>query len=99
MKVAVGVLKMSTATFYMSEPREVELGLEGFRSNREQEFHLYEIAVRNAVGQFLAKNYKPVNPFEETGQKVATRTTTLDERNETLGYLIDKFSDASGVNQ
>lgn len=87
---------MSAANFYMSEPREIELGLEGYRLQQEQEFHLQQIATSNAIGMYFQKGFKPDNPFKRKENKSGVSTSTKEEREETLSYLIEKFNNASG---
>lgn len=55
---------MAPTDFFMSTPRELILILEGYNESQKTKFFLFETAATNAVGAFLSKKYKRVNPFE-----------------------------------
>lgn len=60
---ALGTHKMSLASFFELEPREVVLVIE--KSNKELELshRLEYIAARNAYGSLMSKNYKYIDIF------------------------------------
>lgn len=93
-KVAVGAIGLSTASFYNSTPREVELAIEGYREKQEIDFFYSQQSMINAVGIFFGgKGFKVVNPFAK--QKKA-EVITMEKKDNTFEYLHSKFKEEEG---
>lgn len=92
MESAVGIVGMSIADFYISEPREINIILEGYAAKQEREFQLNQIAVSNAIGLNFKKGYKATNPFEEQKAKAKSAQSSKEEKKETLDFLFNKFN-------
>lgn len=86
---------MSIADFFVSEPREIYIALEGYKRRQEDTFMLNQIAAYNAYGLNTHKDFKPHNPFavEQDVEEVEP-----EEKIETLSYLVDKFTTKEGEN-
>lgn len=90
--MAVGAIGLSPNCFYTSEIREVLLAIEGYKKGREDEFVANQTAVINAIGVFFGgKQFKPTNPFESVEDN-SVGETTIEDKNETMDYLQDKFN-------
>lgn len=87
MKSAVGIANMSIADFYLSEPREIHLVLEGYEIKQEQEFKLTQIAIYNGTNAGR-KGFKEIKPFDK---KVVTAISTKEKKEDTLRFLSEKF--------
>lgn len=85
--VGMGVVSMTD--FYNSEPREIELVLEGNRLKQENDFYLMQTAMTNSIGVFMQKNFKPTNPFKK--QSKENKKIEPQTKRDTLDYLVDKL--------
>lgn len=89
-KLAIGILHMSVADFFISEVREIILAIDGYNAKTEKEFALNQMAVSNAIGiWFGSKSFKPKNPFQV--DKPKTGKISKDEKEETKQFLLDRF--------
>ena len=89
LKSAVGMVGISITDFYSSEPREINLALEGYQQNKEETFRLNQYAFFNAIGMAKKKGFKPVNPFEKRDIKSAQ--SSKEDKATTLDYLFKKL--------
>lgn len=96
-KVAVGTVGYSSTAFFSSSPREVELAIEGYNDSQKHNFYLSEVAMKNAIGQFLGgKKFKPVNPFATEEEKKKKVFTSAEAKETEFNYLLDKFKTEEG---
>lgn len=77
----VGGMKFNPITFYDLLLVEASLIIQGNRKAKEEEFHLMETAVLNAVGMgFGGKGFKPINPFGDNKKgKSKKKTRSRDD--------------------
>lgn len=92
MKSAVGIVGMSIADFYLSEPRQINIILEGYEIKQEQEYKLNQIAIYNGTNAGR-KGFKEIKPFDKKAETHAVSAKTTKEMKEnTLHFLSEKFN-------
>lgn len=83
---------MSPHSFYALTIHEAILILEGHNEKMEQDYNLFMTAMYNANGVFHGgKKFKILKPFDKESNKKKARKTTVEEHNETLNFLKNKF--------
>lgn len=86
----MGVLHFTPTSFYEASPKEILLGMEGYREQQQYAFFLNEIALRNSIGSFFGgKSFKATNPFKGEGKQV--NEGSKQDKELTFTYLLDKF--------
>ena len=81
---------MSPTSFYMLTIREANLVLEGYEQEKKNQYYLDLYSNYNAIGMAIGgKDFKPLDPFKF--EEVRPRKTSIQEREETLDYLKEKF--------
>jgi hypothetical protein len=94
-KIAVGNLGFTPAAFYSSSPYEIEMAIEGFNSNKKENFYLLQTMMTNSIGKFFGgKKFKPTDPFETKKKQVAR--VTPEYKTATFEYLQNKFARKEG---
>lgn len=75
---------MSVASFFELEPREIVMIIEKSNEEIELKHKLEYVAMRNALGSLLSKNYKYLDLFKKETSK---KEVTQEEREELKAYL------------
>lgn len=83
---------MSPLSFYALTVHEATLILEGHNEKMEQDYNLLMTAMYNANGVFHGgKKFKMLKPFDKKSTEKKARKTTVEEHNEILNFLKNKF--------
>lgn len=82
-----GVLHLSPNEFYDSTLQEIALSLKAHQSAVEETYYLNLIAGYNGNGYFNAKNFKPIQPFEEKASTSHKAKDKRQEAEESLAFL------------
>lgn len=86
---------MSPASFYSLTIREASLVLEGYESEKKEQYYISLYSNYNAIGMALGgKEFKSLDPFDVKEEK--PRETSIKEREDTLNYLKEKFKKFGG---
>lgn len=99
-KVAVGKLNISPTAFYSSTPREMELAIEGFREQQEQNFYLTQTAMTNSIGRYFGgKHFKPHDPFSKKVEKKKKVFVSVEQKQAEFNNLLNIFKKEEGEKQ
>ena len=83
-------MKISPFVFYRMTIREAKLAIKGHRNEMHEAYISNLYATTNAVGSCLGgKNYKPIDPFENTNTNASNKQTTAEYAARLRAFGID----------
>ena len=83
-------MKISPFVFYRMTIREAKLAIKGHRNEMHEAYISNLYATTNAVGSCLGgKNYKPIDPFENTTTTASSKQTTAEYAARLRAFGID----------
>nr|DAP80543.1 MAG TPA: hypothetical protein [Caudoviricetes sp.] len=84
---------MSPSDFYGLTIKEAKLTLNGYEEKLKQDYYYNFMACYNAFGVIQGgKKFKIIDPFNtDPANDSGYKESTLEEREDTLSFLFDKF--------